>query len=139
MTTCLYTPQDVGSAKGKPNTGARTLPKTFHKVRTGLAWSHIEDDIVSHVQCFPFLLPSSPGPSSSFFGPSCSPRQRKLLLHSFELLIHNVLLLLFVLMDLLVLEVVRTLLLHSVDLVFFSFLRLRVFSTLLLISLVLFF
>ena len=65
----------MGSANRKPNTGAHTLPNRVHKVRTGLAWSHIEDDIVSCVQCFPFLLPSSPGPSSSFLGPSRFPGQ----------------------------------------------------------------
>ena len=67
-------PQDVGSANRKSDTGAHTLPHTVHKVRTGLAWSHIEDNMVSRVQRCPFLLPSSPGPSSSFLGLSCSPR-----------------------------------------------------------------
>ena len=67
-------PQDVGSANRKSDTGAHTLPHTVHKVRTGLAWSHIEDNMVSRVQRCPFLLPSYPGPSSSFLGLSCSPR-----------------------------------------------------------------
>ena len=77
--------------------------------------------MVSRFQHCPFLLPSSPRPFSSFLGPSCSHRQRDLLLHSVKLLLDDVLLLLFVLMDLLVLEVVGTLLLHGINLVLVSF------------------
>lgn len=67
LTTCLKTPQYVGSA------GAHKMPHMVHKVRTGVAWSHIEDNMVSRIQRCPFLLPSPPGPYSSFLVPLILP------------------------------------------------------------------